>query len=192
MMKFKNMGLLIFVVFFYVLLVFFYIWIIWKETIWMTYPFLIGLFNRDIVLINIIIHVAGTYFFATVFEFVILLIFLKNYHLKFTVFIYIPFVKLISYLFILFGIVFIYSSFFFSIISLIIFYIVISGGSTVYIEYILLLYKFEKSGVWFLDKKLKSLTLAGIIVANIIPFSYNFFLLGFWPPTFLFFPFNSF
>ncbi|MGB5910961.1 MAG: hypothetical protein WBH31_07210, partial [Promethearchaeia archaeon] len=143
------------------------------------------------VLINIIIHVAGTYFFATVFEFVILLIFLRHYHLKFKVFIYIPFVKLITLPFILFGYVFIYSIFFFSFISLI-FYIFIAAGSTVYIEYILLLDKFEKSGVWILDKKLKSLTLAGIIVANIIPFSYNLFLMGIWPPTFLFYPYNSF
>ncbi|MFW9948210.1 MAG: hypothetical protein ACFFDX_15400 [Candidatus Odinarchaeota archaeon] len=66
-------------------------------------------------------------------------------------------------------------------------------GSTVYIEYVLLLYKFEKSGVWILDKKLKGLTLAGIIVANIIPFSYNLFLMGIGPlPFFLSNPFKSF
>jgi hypothetical protein len=61
-----------------------------------------------------------------------------------------------------------------------------AGCSTFYIEYIFLLDKLEKSGVWILDKKLKGMTLAGIIVANIIPFSYNIPLMLFWPPTFLF------
>ncbi len=187
-MKTKNMGLLISVVFIYGLLIYFYIWIIWT----ITYPdlLIINNFNRDIVLINIIINVAVTYFSATILEFIILLIFLKHYHLKFKVFTYIPFIKLITYPLLLIGCVFIYSILT-SFISLI-FCIFIAGGSTVYIEYILLLYKFEKSGVWILDKKLKGLTLAGIIVANVIPFSYNLFLMGIWPLIFLFYPFKSF
>ncbi len=178
-MKTKNMGLLISVVFIYGVFVI-------KRTI--CYPVL--LINRDIVLINVIINVAVTYFSATIFEFIILLIFLKQYKLKFKVFIYIPFIKLITYPFILFGYVFSYSIYF-SFISLI-FYIFIAEGSTVYIEYIFLLDKFEKSGVWILDKKLKSLTLAGIIVANIIPFSFNLPLMVICPPPLLFYPFKSF
>lgn len=193
-MKSKNIGLFISVVFIYILLIYFFIWIIWRETIlsiWTVYPDL--LINKDIVLINIIIHVAGTYFFATIFEFIILLIFLKHFHLKFKVFTFIPFIKLITYplLLIAYPLLLIFSIF--TSLILLIFCIYIAGSSTVYIEYVLLLYKFEKSGVWILDKKLKGLTLAGIILVNIILFSYNLFLMGIGPlPFFLSDPFKSF
>jgi hypothetical protein len=82
-MKSKNIGLLISVVFIYGVFVI-------KETI--ANPGL--LINREKV-IYVIKHVAGTYFFATIFEIIILLMFLNHYHLKFKVYTYIPFIKLL-------------------------------------------------------------------------------------------------
>jgi len=178
-MKSKNIGLLISVYFMSVLFII-------KKTI--GYPFL--LINRNIVLINIIINVVMTYFLVTLFEFIILLIFLKQYHLKFKLFTYIPFIKLITYPFVyIFGYFFInliYNFIFFM------FYIVRAEIFTIYIEYILLLDKFEKSGVWISDKKLKNITLAGIIITNIIFFLFSFYPMGVWPPIFLHYPFKSY
>lgn len=114
-----------------------------------------------------LIYFAMIYFYVILIEFIILLLFLMQYRLKFKVFIYIPFINLITYpfshVFAFFFIYRIYNIFTF-------YYFVTAGVFTIVIEYILLIDKFEKSGLWTSLNKLKRRTFVGIIVANIMSF----------------------
>ena len=127
-----------------------------------------------------LINFLVTYFFVILIEFIILLLFLLQYRLKFKVFTHILLINLITFPFI-----HVYTFFFiYRIYNIFTFYYIITAGVfTICIEYILLIDKFEKSGVWTSLNKLKRRTFVGIIVANIIsyifgPYLSRFFLIS--------------